>query len=127
MNKMIEELKKVVNFKNDTIVGDHVLIISKEPQVAIYALVNSIQRDQSRKDEWWHVGMTLLTLPPQNITWTLREEQFTGQVIFTMQGIEHFIQAVRFGEANTGQSTDDDGHSNVKKKDDKSNPFHRVK
>jgi hypothetical protein len=59
-------------------------------------MVTGIERDNSRKDEWWHVHMQILTVPPQPLTWTLRKEQFTGQEVFTMGGEERFLQAVRF-------------------------------
>lgn len=96
MQKIVEELKKVVTFKDTTDIGDIVLIAAKEPQMLIYARVNNIERDSSRRDEWWHVYLTMLTLPLQEMTWTLRTEQMTGQEIFTMGGEERFIKAVEF-------------------------------
>lgn len=98
MEKLITELKQMIRFKDTTDIGDLVLIVAKEPQVmASYALVTEIERDDSRKSEWWHVGLTLLSLPPQQITWTLRMPQFTGMEIFTMGGEQRFIKAVDFG------------------------------
>ncbi len=96
MEKMVAELKQLVNFKNTTVVGDLVLILFREPQMLAYALVTSIKPDSSRKDEWWHVEMQLLSVPPREIVWTLRQAQFTGREIFTMGGEQRFIQAVRF-------------------------------
>ncbi|SDP16770.1 hypothetical protein [Desulforhopalus singaporensis] len=96
MQKIVDEIKKLVKFKKDTDVGDVVLIAAKEPQMLVYAYVTSIERDASRKDEWWHVQMAMLSLPVQHITWTLRTEQMTGQEIFTMGGEERFVQAVDF-------------------------------
>jgi len=98
MEKLITELKQVIRFKDSTEVGDLVLIVAKEPQImASYALVTDIERDGSRKNEWWHVGLTLLSLPPQRITWTLRTPQFTGMEVFTMGGEQRFVKAVDFG------------------------------
>jgi hypothetical protein len=65
--------------------------------MASYALVTDIERDESRKNEWWHVNLTLLSLPPQKITWTLRTPQFTGMEVFTMGGEQRFVKAVDFG------------------------------
>jgi hypothetical protein len=62
----------------------------------VYALITGIERDRTRRDEWWHVQMQFLTVPPQPMTWTLREEQFTGREIFTMGGEQRFIRAVHF-------------------------------
>ena len=97
MEKFVTELKQIIPFKDSTEGGDIVLIAAKEPPMLVYALVTSIERDAARKDEWWHVGMTMLTVPPQQITWTLRTFQMTGMEIFTMGGEERFIKAVDFG------------------------------
>ena len=97
MQKLITELKQIVRFKDSTDIGDLVLIVAKEPQMlASYALVTDIERDTSRKNEWWNVSLTLLSLPPQEITWTLRTPQFTGMEVFTMGGEERFVKAVDF-------------------------------
>ncbi len=94
MEKLIAELKQVVPFKDSTDIGDIVLIVSKEPQMLVYALVTDLARDTSRKDEWWHLDLTFLTVPPQELTWTLRTAQMTGMEVFTMGGEERFVKAV---------------------------------
>ncbi len=109
MEKLIAELKEIVDFKETTDVGDIVLIVAKEPQILVYALVTSIERDTSRKDEWWHVGMQLLTVPVQPVTWTLRMAQFTGQEIFTMGGEQRFVKAVRFPTGPAGMAPPGEG------------------
>ncbi len=110
MEKLIKELKQFVTFKDTTQPGDLVLLVAKEPQMLTYALVTGIERDRSRKDEWWHLKMQVLSIPPQPMTWTLRKEQFTGQEIFTMGGEERFVKAVYF---DSGQEP---GSPNEKKK-----------
>ncbi len=94
MEKLVEELRQLVPFQDTTDIGDIVLIVSKEPQMLVYALVTDISRDTSRKDEWWHVSFTFLAVPPQKMTWTLRTAQMTGMEIFTMGGEERFVKAV---------------------------------
>lgn len=94
MENLVTELKSVVPFKDSTDIGDLVLIVAKEPQMLVYALVTDIERDATRKDEWWHVSLTFLTVPPQEIKWTLRTAQMSGMEIFTMGGEERFIKAV---------------------------------
>lgn len=94
MKKTVAELRKVMEFKETTEVGDIVLIAAKNPDILLYAVVRAIERDESRRDEWWHVRMTMLSVPPQPVVWTLRQPQMTGQEIFTMGGNEHFMQAV---------------------------------
>ena len=98
MQTMISELNELVTFKETTEPGDIVLIAAKEPQMLLYARVNSIERDPSRKDEWWHLKMSMLSLPPQAVTWTLRTVQMTGQEGFTMGGEERYLKAVQFDE-----------------------------
>ncbi|MBU0664672.1 MAG: hypothetical protein KJ990_09045 [Proteobacteria bacterium] len=98
MEKIIAELKQMVRFKDSTDIGDLVLIVAKEPQIsALYALVTDIERDSSRKNEWWNVSLTLLSIPPQETIWTLRTPQLTGMEVFTMGGEERFVKAVEFG------------------------------
>ena len=94
MEQLINELRKHIQFQDSTDVGDIVLIAAKKPQMLVYALVQSIERDPSRRDEWWQVRMVLLAVPPQQITWTLRTPQMTGMEVFTMGGEERFCKAI---------------------------------
>lgn len=96
MEKFVLELKKLISFKDTTEPGDIVLIAAKEPQMLVYAKVTDIERDLGRKDEWWHVHLSVLSIPPQNMVWTLRTSQMTGMEIFTMGGEERFVKAVEF-------------------------------
>lgn len=98
MEQIVEELKKIVAFKDDTESGDIVLVLTENPQAFVYGVVRGFERDDTRRDEWWNVSLQLLTVPIQNVTWTLRREQFTGQEIFTMGGDKRFIKAVDLGE-----------------------------
>jgi hypothetical protein len=96
MEQLVAELKKIMALKPTTTVGDIVIVAAKKPQMLVYAMVGDIERDQTRKAEWWHVTLHLLSIPMQTVVWTLRTAQFTGQEIFTMGGEGRFIQAVRF-------------------------------
>lgn len=116
MQKIVEELKQLLPFKETTEVGDIVVIAAKEPQLLIYAHVNEIERDPSRRDEWWHVRLTMLSIPLQQMTWTLRAEQMTGKEIFTMGGEERFVKAVDFdGKENKGKATNTQKKSPLKR------------
>ncbi|MBT8356119.1 MAG: hypothetical protein KJO60_16465 [Desulfofustis sp.] len=97
LEKLVEELKTITPFKDFTEVGDVVLIASEQPRLILYAKVISVERDPSKKEEWWHIGLTFLTVPLQNVIWTLRTAQMTGQEIFTMGGEKRFFQAVVIG------------------------------
>ena len=103
MEKIVEELKSLFTFKETTEVGDIVVVVAEEPQMILYALVLGIEPDRSKKDEWWHVSLQFLTLPPQQTAWTLRTAQFCGQEIFTMAGKKKFMQAVRFSPVDHEQ------------------------
>lgn len=97
MEKMIKELHKLVKFKETTDVGDLVLVVMETPLSCIYAQVKSFERDLEKKDEWWRITMSLLSIPPQEVSWILRPEQFTGREIFTMGGDKRYIKAVDLG------------------------------
>ncbi|MCK5341384.1 MAG: hypothetical protein KAJ60_09935 [Desulfobulbaceae bacterium] len=97
MEKNVEELRKIIRFKDTTVEGDIVLIATDSPESVFYALVTGIERDTVKREEWWHVTLHALSVPPQKVVWTLRMSQFTGQEIFTMGGDSRFIQAVDFG------------------------------
>jgi len=94
LEKLVEELRSITPFKETTEVGDIVLIASEQPQLILYGIATSIDRDLSKKEEWWHIGLTFFTVPMQNVVWTLRTEQMTGQEIFTMGGEKRYFKAV---------------------------------
>ncbi len=96
MEKTIQELRRIISFKDTTQAGDIVLNAIAEPKSVFYALITDISPDQAKRD-WWQLTMHILGLPPQKVTWALREPQFSGREVFTMNGIEHFMQAVDFG------------------------------
>lgn len=96
MEEIVKELKKVVPFKESTFEGDIVLIAMADPASVVYALVTEIDRDETKRDEWWHVTMHILSVPPQKVTWILRESQFTGKEIFTMGNEGRFVKAIDF-------------------------------
>lgn len=106
MENLVEELKKAVAFKDNTEVGDIVLVVIDNPRSLLYARVKGFERDFSRRDEWWHVSLQLLTVPPQEVIWTLRRQQFSGQEIFTMGGDKRFIKAVDLGEISSDSPGD---------------------
>jgi hypothetical protein len=114
MEKFIKELRQIITFKDSTERGDIVLIAAKTPPMLVYALVTSIERDTARKDEWWHVGLSLLMVPPQQATWTLRTSQMTGMEVFTMGGEQRFVKAVDFGVMKN-PAAGNDGEKNKEK------------
>ena len=102
MEKLIAELNTLFTFKETTREGDLVLIAAEKPPMLVYGLVTDISRDESKRDEWWHVELQLLTFPPQKSVWTLREPQFTGREIFTMGGETRFVKALDFSGPGKG-------------------------
>jgi len=96
MDKLIKDLQKLVPFKETLAAGDIVLIAAQKPQMLVYARVVDIVRDETKRDEWWHVSMYILSLPPRKVTWTLRTPQMTGMETFTMDGEARFMKAVQF-------------------------------
>jgi len=104
MEKIIQDLEKIMPFKDSTREGDIVLIIADQ---IFYGVVTEIVRDDSRRDEWWHVTFQLLTIPPRRVIWTLREPQFSGREIFTMGGEKRFIKAISWREEEPPAPEDD--------------------
>jgi hypothetical protein len=111
MEQFVEELKKQVKFKDTTEVGDLVLIVTETPQACLYGLVCGFERDQRKRDEWWRITLQVLTIPPQEVSWILRPEQFTGREIFTMGGDKRFLKAVDLGFKASPGSSDRGGKS----------------
>ncbi|MFP3928025.1 MAG: hypothetical protein ACLFUE_05115 [Desulfobacteraceae bacterium] len=70
--------------------GDVVLIYYQE-EPSVYARIEMIEPDI--KKDWYQVTFLMLTLPPQEVTWILREEYFNGEP-FTMGGQPLRIEAV---------------------------------
>lgn len=124
MEKLVLELKKLMSFKDTTEVGDIVLIAAKEPQMLLYAKVIGIERDFSRKDEWWHLHMAVLSVPVQKMVWTLRTPQMTGMEVFTMGGEERFVKAINFSADMVGPLQEEKPSN---KPSGKVTPFRRVK
>jgi len=113
IEKIVTELKTMFHFKETTQVGDIVLIVAEQ---IVYAQVVGIEKDYTRKDEWWQVSMQLLTIPPQQIVWTLRTPQFTGQEIFTMGGESRFVKAIAFGGGGAARPKKEAGRITPEKK-----------
>lgn len=101
LETMVKELKTILPFKDTTDLGDIILVVARNPQILQYGVVTDIVRDDSRKDEWWHMSFSFLTIPLQEATWTLRTEQMTGQEIFTMGGEERYVRALDISKKPT--------------------------
>lgn len=102
METLVKKLKTLIHFKPTTEIGDTVLVVGKmdkesEADMLFYAHISDIERDTSRRDEWWHVHLHILSVPVQEVTWTLRTAQMCGEEVFTMGGEPRFIKAIDFG------------------------------
>lgn len=112
MEKLVAELKKLVEFKKDIDTGDIVLIAAENPQMLAFAVIIDIVRDPTRKDSWWHVSMRMLSVPLQSVTWTLRTEQMCGREIFTMGGDKRFMAPVCIQPPGKGKTDSESPASN---------------
>lgn len=72
----------------ETKVND-LLLIYHGPTPLGYGRVEDITADV--KPGWWHLSLLLLKLPPQYVTWILREEYIDGDT-FTMGGEKMRLQ-----------------------------------
>jgi len=91
--KFVDEMKSKISLKSTLDINDIVIIALPDIPV-LYGVVTKIERDMSKKVEWWYVSFTLLTIPMKKAKWIMRTEQMTGQESFTMDGIYRFFCAV---------------------------------
>ena len=68
-----------------------VVAISIDGKPSVYGRIEGYDAD--RRPRWYQVDILLLTFPPQNLTWILREEQIDGEP-FTMDGVPVEIKTV---------------------------------
>jgi hypothetical protein len=115
MEKLVDQVKSITPFKDQTEVGDLVLIVAYNPQLLMYAQVSNIERDRSKRDEWWNIGLTFLTVPLQKAVWTLRTEQMTGREIFTMGGEQRFFKALDLTAEDRGKTDPHAGSTGARK------------
>ena len=99
LQKLLDSLKKKMNFKSGTAPGDIILVGMQSG--LFYGLVQSI--DRNIKKNWYDFSFTLLGIPPVDLTWILRIPQFNGEV-FTINDEEHFIIAVDTGSGKSKSS-----------------------
>jgi hypothetical protein len=89
-------------------IGDVVAIyFDKKPSV--YARIEMITPDI--KPHWLQVRLLFLSFPPQETTWTLREEYLEGTE-FTMKGIP--IQVIPLGKPGSGGPSSKDSNTKAK-------------
>ena len=86
--------KRQIKFKDTLEVKDlAVVLFGEDNKLHFYFVyIISIERDFSKKDEWWFV--TFLFINPvviehTPVTWILRTEQMTGQEVYTMNDVPH--------------------------------------
>ena len=99
MEEVIKQLKKIFQFKEETLPGDVVILFTEENKTVNYALVMDIIIDESKKDEWWEVYLLFLQMPPLISTVLLRTPQMNGQETFTMGGNGRFMAPLKRLEA----------------------------
>lgn len=64
-------------------VENDLVLIHHEDQPVLFARIEAILADS--KPDWYHVKLLLLQVPPQEVTWILRDVYIDGQE-FTMNG-----------------------------------------
>lgn len=132
MEHTVEELNKIIQFKDTTEPGDVVLFVNEGSEDSVpfsisYAVVNGFTLDTTKRDEWWHVHFTFLTIPPQPQTVILQPAHFTGREIFTMGGKKVFIKSLDFESIQPAGGDDEDTEKPPKKKEKTRNGLRVVK
>ena len=95
--KFVKSITDKMILKNDLNIGDLALIFL-ENNVA-FVVITDIKKNPRPKVAWWDVTFKLLTIPLQEISWTLRHEQMTGQEHFTINGENRFFAPIDVGQS----------------------------
>lgn len=86
-------------------VENDLVLIHHEDQPVLFARIEEILPDA--KPDWYHVKLLLLQLPPQVVTWILRDIYIDGQE-FTMNGqrmrLEKVISPVEVAQRPESES-----------------------
>jgi hypothetical protein len=91
LESKLADIKKYISLKQETHIGDIIILVTGSD--IFYATVRDIRPDI--KKDWYSVHVTMLSMPPVELTWKLRQQQMSGE-IFTINGKEHFMAAVAF-------------------------------
>jgi len=87
-------------------VENDLVLIHHEDQPVLFARIETILPDH--KPDWYHVTLLLLQVPPQVVTWILRDVYIDGQE-FTMNGQRMRLEKVVSPlEAETPPAADTD-------------------
>lgn len=119
MEKLIEELSFQIPFKEETDIGDLLLVLREGDDGRIsmvYARVLGFDRDVTKRDDWWHVHFLFLEMPPVPRSIILQTVHFTGKEIFTMGGRKVFMKALNEKTYYDEMTGFHEGEGNEKKK-----------
>ena len=90
----------------------NVVLIYHQEHPTVFGRIEYIEPDI--KKDWYHVTLLLLTIPPQTVTWILRDKYIDGEV-FTMGGKEMRLEEVkkvtiREDKQSSGQNQTNNAH-----------------
>lgn len=95
IKQFIKKLKGDILFKEETQVGDSVLVFIEgnkmSPNTIKQGLVTDITNDVK---PGWYIVTIIFVFPPTRVRWQLRYEYFTGKDIFMMSGVPMWIAAI---------------------------------
>jgi len=76
-------------------VENDIVLIYFEEKPLVFARIESVLADAKR--DWYHVKFLLLQIPPQVVTWILRDVYINGET-FTMDGKQMRLELVESPE-----------------------------
>ncbi len=85
-------------------VENDLVLIYLEDNPLVFARIESILADS--KPDWYHVRLLMLQVPPQIVTWILRDVYIDGQE-FTMNGKRLRLEQVQAPAAPDGDAATD--------------------
>lgn len=95
MQREIQELRRIFNFKTTTKIGDVVVIFSKKNNSISFAIVKDMVEDPQLKN-MWDVFLFFLQVPPREDMWKLHTKNLEGQETFILGGYGMFISALDY-------------------------------
>ena len=98
-------------------VENDVVLIHFEDKPLLFARIERIVPDH--KPSWYHVSLLLLQIPPQLVTWILRDVYIDGEE-FTMNGQRMRLEKVTSpGQASTHAEDESNGQAEPTKSEGK--------
>jgi len=114
MKQLIKQVKSIVTQAKSAEQGSTVLVFFGEDSSLMWGIIREFVRDETKKDDWFHVTIDMLSMPPRRVVWTLRVPQINGSEEFTMQGNPRYILPVAMSASKKDKKPKKNKHSKLR-------------